>query len=90
MLQQLYNETLKDKNAIIEALNEEQKQKIKEETDYNPLTDLRKEEEERQKLIEEENRKIEEAKKSRRRKKRTKNSTSKSIRCRYRRKNSNI
>ena len=41
MLQQLYNETLKDKNAIIEALNEEQKQKIKEETDYNPLTDLR-------------------------------------------------
>ena len=64
MLQQLYNETLKDKNAIIEALNEEQKQKIKEETDYNPLTDLRKEEEERQKLIEEENRKIEEAKKA--------------------------
>ena len=57
-LQLLYNETLKDKNAIIDALNQEQKQKIQEETNYDPIDDLRKEEEERQRLIEEENKKI--------------------------------
>ena len=58
-----YDDLLKDKNAIIEALNKEQKKKLEEETNYNAEAELKKEEEERKKLIEEENRKIEELKK---------------------------
>ena len=58
-----YEDLLKDKNAIIEALNNEQKKKIQEQTKYDPEEELRKEEEKRKKLIEEENKKIEELKK---------------------------
>ena len=60
-LQQLYNELLKDKNSIIEALNEEQKKKIAESINYDPKEDLKKETEMRERLKEEENKKIEEA-----------------------------
>ena len=58
-----YEDLLKDKNAIIEALNNEQKKLIQEQTLYDPEKELKKEEEERKKLIEEENKKIEELKK---------------------------
>ena len=59
--QLLNNETL-DKNVIIDVLNQEQKQKIQEERNYEPIDDLRKEEEEKQRIIEE-NKKIEEQRK---------------------------
>ena len=68
-----YDDLLKDKNAIIEALNKEQKKKLEEETNYNAEAELKKEEEERKKLIEEENRKIEELKKKRERERKRKN-----------------
>ncbi len=60
-LQQLYNQLLKDKNSIIEALNEEQKKKIEQSLNYDPNEDLKKEIEMRERLKEEENKKIEEA-----------------------------
>ena len=59
-LKKLYNELLKQKNAIIEALNKEQKKKLEESSNFNVDEYLKKEMEERQKLKEEENKKIEE------------------------------
>ena len=49
-LQQLYNELLKDKNSIIEALNEEQKKKIEETLNNDPKEYLKKESEIRERL----------------------------------------
>ena len=58
MLYQYYQELIKDRNAIIEALNEEQKEKVQENMGYDPEEAKRKEEEERKRLKEEEDRKI--------------------------------
>ena len=62
-LLQYYNELLKDKNAIIDALNKEQQQKIQQEMGFDKEEALKKDEEERKKLKEEEDKKIEEKKK---------------------------
>jgi hypothetical protein len=59
MLYQYYQELIKDRNAIIEALNEEQKEKVQENMGYDPEEAKRKEEEERKRLKEEEDRLIE-------------------------------
>ena len=58
MLYQYYQELIKDRNAIIQALNDEQNQKVAEEMGYDAEEAKRKEEEERKKLKEEEDRKI--------------------------------
>ena len=62
-LNSYYQELLKDRNAIIEALNNEQQKKLADEIGFNAEEALKKEEEERKKLKEEEDKKIEEKKK---------------------------
>ena len=62
-LLQYYNELLKDKNAIIDALNKEEQQNIAEQMGFDKEEALKKDEEERKKLKEEEDKKIEEKKK---------------------------
>ena len=58
MLYQYYQELIKDRNAIIQALNDEQKDKVAEKMDFDAEEAKRKEEEERKKLKEEEDKKI--------------------------------
>ena len=58
MLMDYYQELMRDKNAIIKALNDEQKNKVAENLNNNIEEAKKKEEEERRKLKEEEDRKI--------------------------------
>ena len=58
MLYQYYQELIKDRNAIIQALNDEQKDKVAEKMDFDAEEAKKKEEEERKKLKEEEDKKI--------------------------------
>ena len=58
MLYQYYQELIKDRNAIIQALNDEQKDKVQEKMDYDVEEAKKKEEEQRKKLKEEEDKKL--------------------------------
>ena len=58
MLMDYYQELMRDKNAIVEALNNEQKDKVAQNLGFDPEEAKRKEEEERKRLKEEEDKKI--------------------------------